>query len=73
MCNQENVTFQRALDMVESLPEYQQEDLISIIRRRRIEHRRDLLAENIKKARGEHARGEVRRGTVDDLMSEIIE
>jgi hypothetical protein len=59
--------------MVESLPEYQQEELISIIRRRRIEHRRDLLAENTKEARGEHARGEVRRGTVDDLMSEIIE
>ncbi|MFH1741044.1 MAG: hypothetical protein ABIH23_18740 [bacterium] len=73
MCNQEHAAFQQALDIVESLPEYQQEDLIGIVRRRRIERRRDLLAENIKEARAEHARSQVKRGTVDDLMSEIIE
>ena len=30
------ITFQEALDAIESLPEYQQEDLIDIIRRRLI-------------------------------------
>jgi len=40
---------------VESLPEQQQEDLIDIFRRRIIEHRRELLAENIKKAKQEFA------------------
>jgi len=70
MSNSQTVTFQDALDVVESLPEHQQEDLIDIVRRRIIEHRRDLLAENIKKAKQEFARGEVKRGSADDLMKE---
>ena len=65
--------FQEALDRVESLPEYQQEDLIEIIRRRLIEQRRDKLADSIREAREEYARGEVKRGTVDDLMKELSE
>jgi hypothetical protein len=68
---QQTVTFQEALDIVESLPEYQQEDLINIIRRRQLERHRELLAERIKEARAEYARGEVTRGTVDDLMKEL--
>ena len=73
MSNSQTVTFQDALDVVESLPEHQQEDLIDIIRRRIIEQRRNLLAENIKKAKQEFARGEVKRGSVDDLMKELAE
>jgi hypothetical protein len=64
-------TFQEALDIIESLPEYQQENIISIIHRRLIEHRRELLANNIKETRKEYARGEVKRGSVDDLMKEL--
>jgi hypothetical protein len=67
------VTFQEALDVVESLPTHQQEDLIDILRRRLIEHRRESLAENIRKARREYARGEVKKGTVNDLMKELSE
>ena len=73
MSDSQTVTFQDALDVVESLPEHQQEDLIDIIRRRIIEQRRNLLAENIKKAKQEFARGEVKRGSVDDLMKELAE
>ena len=65
------ITFQKALDIVESLPEYQQEDLINIIKRRLIEQRRNLLADSVKGAREEYARGEVKRGSVDDLMKEL--
>ena len=68
MSSQPTGTFQEALDIIESLPEHQQEDLINIIQRRRLERRRELLAESIKEARAEYARGEVTRGTVDDLM-----
>jgi hypothetical protein len=68
MSSQPTGTFQEALDITESLPEHQQEDLINIIQRRRLERRRELLAESIKEARAEYARGEVTRGTVDDLM-----
>jgi len=73
MSSQQTATFQEALDIVESLPEHQQEDLINIIQRRRLERRRELLAESIKEARAEYARGEVTRGTADDLMHEITE
>ena len=68
-----DVTFQEVLDIVESLPEYQQEDLIDIIRRRLIEQRRDRLAVSIREAREDFARGEVKKGTVDDLMKELSE
>ena len=71
MPKQHSVTFQEALDIIESLPEYQQEDLIDIIRRRLIEQRRHSLTESINEAREEYVRGEVKKGTVDDLMREL--
>jgi hypothetical protein len=71
MSSQQVATFQEALEMIESLPEDQQEDLMNIIQRRRIERRREVLAESIKEARAEYNRGEVTRGTVDDLMKEL--
>ena len=73
MSSQSAITLQDALDAVESLPEALQEDLIHIIQRRHEERRRDALAETLKAARSEYARGEVRRGTVDDLMQELSE
>ncbi len=71
MSTQQTVTFQEAIDVIESLPEYQQESLIDILQRRLIEHRRELLAENIREAREEFARGEVKEGTVDDLRKQM--
>jgi acyl-CoA reductase-like NAD-dependent aldehyde dehydrogenase len=65
--------FQQALEMVEGLPEEQQEDLVEIVQNRQRERRREALATAIAQARGELARGEVQRGTVDDLMAEIDE
>ena len=68
MPNSATVPFQQALEMVEGLPEEQQDDLIEIVRSRRREQRREALAVSIEQARGELARGEVQRGTVDDLV-----
>lgn len=65
--------FQQALDIIEGLPEEQQRDLVDIVRSRQRERRREALAAGIQQARQELARGEVRRGTVDDLMAEIEE
>jgi len=73
MSSRQSMTFQEALDIVESLPEFQQDDLVDIVQRRRIERRRELLAESIKEARAEYARGEVKRGAADDLMKELTE
>ena len=73
MSSHQAVTFQDALDIIESLPEYQQDELLHIMQCRRLERRRELLAESIKGARAEYARGEVTQGTVDELMREITE
>jgi len=73
MAGQRTTIFQKALDVIESLPEYQQEDLVDIIKHRLLDQRRELLAKNIKEARGEYTRGEVKRGTADDLMKELSE
>ncbi len=67
------VTFQSVLELVETLPESQQEDLVSLIQKRLLTHRRQLLAQRISEARGEFARGEVRTGTVADLLAELSE
>ena len=73
MASREKMTFQEALETVESLSEEQQEDLVFIIRNRLIEHRREVLARQIKKARQEYKREEVQRGTVDDLLKALEE
>ena len=46
-------------------------DLIDIVRNRLTEKGRETIAKNIKEARKEYSRGEVRKGTVDDIMKEI--
>jgi len=73
MASKQAVVFNDALDIVESLPEYQQEDLIEIIQHRLIEYRQELLAANIRKARKEYARREVKEGSVEDLMKDLAE
>jgi hypothetical protein len=67
----QTVTFQEALDIVESLPEDQQEALVAVVRRRLMERRREVLSKHIEEARQELSLEEVRRGTVDDLSLEI--
>ena len=66
-------TFDEALEMIESFPEEQKESLIEIVKRRLTEERRERLAQTVKEVREEYTRGEVRRGTVDDLMLEITQ
>lgn len=67
----QQLRFQDALETVEALPLYQQEDLIEIMRRRLAERKRMELAEQIRLARAEYARGEIRSGTVADLLKEV--
>lgn len=71
MSKQRAVTFQKALDIIESLPECQQESLIDIVQHRLIERRRDLIAKNIRKAKDEYKRGAVKKGSIDDLMRDL--
>jgi CHASE3 domain sensor protein len=66
-------TFDEALEIIESFPDEQKESIIEIVKRRLADERRERLAQTVKEAREEYARGEVRRGTVDDLMLEITQ
>ena len=67
------VTFREALELIESLPEEDRRDLLDIVRRRLVEERRAEIAKAIQAARGEWARGEVKSGTVDNLLRELPE
>jgi len=69
----EGGTFQKVLDIIESLPEEQRESLVEIVKHRLIEDRRDRIAQSIKEAREEYKRGEIKRGTVEDLIRELSE
>lgn len=44
-----------------------------VVRNRLIEKKREILAENIKEAREEYIRGEVKKGVAEDVMKEIKE
>jgi len=65
------LTFQKALEIIESFPEEQRESLIEIVKYRLVEERRDRLVRSIQEAREEFSRGEFKRGTVDELLREL--
>ncbi len=67
------VNFQEALEIIESFPEDQRESLIDIVKHRLLEERRNQLARSIEEAREELRMGEIKKGTVDDLMREFPE
>lgn len=65
------ITFQEALDAVESLPNEQQQDLLDVVRRRLVDSKRDVMAQVVREAREDYARGRVKRGTIDDLLGDV--
>jgi hypothetical protein len=65
--------FQQAIEVVEALPPEDQILLIEIIRQRLIQYRRAELVEEVAEAREAYRQGNVRRGTVADLMKELDE
>ncbi len=65
-------TFDYILELVENLPDETQEDLIDIIRKRLIERRRQEIADSIVEAEQEYKSGNLLKGTVDDIMSELM-
>ena len=65
------ISFDEVLDAIEHLPADQQADLIEIMRRRLSERARRQVAEDAREARAEHAAGQTRPVSVQDLMGEI--
>ena len=66
MLNSAGATFQQALEIVEGLPDEQQQELVEIVRSRQRERRREALAASIEQARRELARGRRVRRIVGD-------
>lgn len=64
-------TFDRVLEMVETLPPEEQDMLIDLVRRRRVEARREEMAENVLCAREEFREGRIKASTVQELMEEF--
>lgn len=65
------VTFREALELIESLSDEERLALVEIVKRRLVERRRDEIAESVREAREDYARGEVRKGTADDLLRDL--
>ncbi len=65
--------FQEVIETVEALPPDDQIMLIEIIRQRLVQHRRAELASDVAESRAAYQRGEVRRGSVSELMDDLGE
>jgi hypothetical protein len=63
--------FQQVIEAVESLAPEAQAVLIDIIQKRLKQRRRDELIQAVKEAEQEYTTGNVRRGSVADLMAEL--
>ena len=63
--------FQEALETIEELTTEDQAALIEIVRQRLVDVRRAELAKDVREARADFERGDVRLGSVEGLMKEI--
>jgi hypothetical protein len=64
-------SFQELLESVESLPLDDQQMLLDIINMRIIEKRRDELVADMEESLEAYRKGDVRIGTVDDLLRDL--
>ncbi|RPJ74403.1 MAG: hypothetical protein EHM20_10665 [Alphaproteobacteria bacterium] len=72
MSKTQSITFHEVIEMIEMLPEEEQETVLDIVQHRLKERGRERIIENVKKAREELESGKVRQGTVKELMKEVI-
>jgi len=72
MFENRSLAFHEVLEIFEALPEEEQETFLHIIQNRIKERGRERIIKNVRKARKEFERGEIRQGTVDELMKEMM-
>jgi hypothetical protein len=65
------ISFDQALDGVMQLPPDQQETLINIVRHRRIEQRRDELAQDAQKSIEEFRAGQYQPMTIEQVLTDL--
>ena len=63
--------FQKALDVIEALPDTQQEHLLEVVQHRLIEARQQQLARSIREAKADYRVGRTKKGSCSDLMKEL--
>lgn len=73
MSEQGTSAFQAVLETVDGLTLEEREMLLEIAYHRVVEQRRMHLAREVAEAREAYELGQVRRGTVDELMAELME
>ena len=73
MKNAKTYSLQEVIDVVKSLSYDDQEILLDIIGKRLRKYRRARLLKDVAEAREAYRKGEVQRGTVDDLMKVLDE
>lgn len=66
------VTFQTVIEYVEALPPEEQDLLIELIQKRRIQKRREEMAENASQTLVALKAGTAKRGTLADLKADLL-
>ena len=72
MVSNQETSFQKAIDAVESLPFDDREELLEILRMRIAEERRDEIAANAQEALQAVREKRAQFGTVEDLKKDLL-
>lgn len=64
-------TFQQLIEAIEQLPIEDREILVDIVQKRLKQERREQLFQEIAEAERDYVKGNVRRGSVSDLLQEL--
>ena len=64
-------SFAQTLDVIESLPVEEQEDVLEILQRRLVERRRVELIATVKQSRKEFAAGKCKPASVTAIMRQV--
>lgn len=70
---EKSLGFQELIDAVESLPLEDRSLLVEIVNKRIIEKRRAELVSEVMASRDAFRQGNVKRGSVDDLMKDLAD
>lgn len=73
LLNIKNPRFQEIIEIVESLPNEEQEHLVKIIQNRLKQKQKQELLDAVRESRKAFIKGEVNSGTVADLMADLEE
>lgn len=66
-----SITFQQAIETVESLPLDDQIILLDLLNKRLHQRQRNQLLDEIEEVRQEHSNGDIHYGSVTDFLAEL--